>query len=135
MYVSDFVSPVAAIPEVRKKLVAEQQLMGLNGGIVMDGRDIGSVVFPNADLKLFMTASAEIRAKRRYNELIERKLNVDYNEVYKNVTERDYIDSNRKDSPLRMADDAIEIDNSNLSVKEQITEIMNLVERTLNIEK
>jgi cytidylate kinase len=133
MEVSSFVSAVSTIPEVRQQLVKQQQNMGLGNGIVMDGRDIGTVVFPNADLKLFMTASADIRAKRRYNELINRKIDVTYNEVYKNVTERDHIDSNREDSPLQMADDAIEIDNSNLSEEEQFTKSINLVKNTLGI--
>ena len=135
MAVSNFVSPVSAVPEVRQQLVKQQQNMRSASGIVMDGRDIGTVVFPNADLKLFMTASVEIRANRRYNELIDRKIDVSYAEVYKNVTERDHIDSSRKDSPLRKADDAIEIDNSNLSIQEQITEIMRLVKKTLDIKK
>ena len=136
MEVSNFVSAVSAVPEVRYQLVKQQQDLGKNdSGIVMDGRDIGTVVFPNAELKLFMTASAEIRAKRRYNELVGRNEDVTYDEVFKNVNERDYIDSHRKDSPLMKADDAIEIDNSNLSLEEQFTKIMQLVKTNLETEK
>ncbi|MBL4662713.1 MAG: (d)CMP kinase, partial [Flavobacteriaceae bacterium] len=110
--ISKFVSPVAAISEVRKKLVEQQRRIGEGQGIVMDGRDIGTVVFPNADLKIFMTASPEIRAQRRYDELLKRGDSISYEEVLENVTERDHIDSTRDDSPLRQADDAIVIDNS-----------------------
>ncbi|HMC00673.1 MAG TPA: (d)CMP kinase [Flavobacteriaceae bacterium] len=130
--VSNFVSQVSAIPEVRYQLVKQQQLMGKDKGIVMDGRDIGTVVFPNAELKIFMTASAETKAKRRYQELVDRGDKVEYNEVLKNVQERDYIDSHREDSPLVKAQDAIEIDNSNLTIQEQFDKILQLVEKTLN---
>jgi len=129
--VSQFVSQVSTISEVRSKLVEQQQLMGKDKGIVMDGRDIGTVVFPQAELKIFMTASPEIRAQRRYDELIKRGDKVTYNEVLSNVQDRDYMDSNRKDSPLVMADDAIEFDNSELSLEQQFTEIMQLVKITL----
>ena len=130
--VSNFVSAVSAVPEVRYQLVKQQRALDKNNtGIVMDGRDIGTVVFPKAELKLFMTASAEIRSKRRYNELVSRNEDVTYDEVLKNVNERDYIDSHRKESPLIKAEDAIEIDNSNLSIKEQFSEIMKLVRMTL----
>jgi len=129
--VSNFVSKVAEISEVRQKLVEQQQHMGKSGGVVMDGRDIGTVVFKDAELKLFMTASAETRAKRRYSELLERGDNVNYEAVLKNVVERDYIDSNRKDSPLVKAEDAIEIDNSYLSLQEQFDKILELVNITL----
>jgi cytidylate kinase len=129
--VSGFVSKVAAVSEVRKKLVEQQQKMGQDKGVVMDGRDIGTVVFPNAELKLFMTASAETRAERRYQELIERGDKVEYNDVLKNVQERDYIDSNREDSPLTKADDAIEIDNSNLTLEEQFNKILRLAKMTI----
>ncbi|MFB9056563.1 (d)CMP kinase [Mariniflexile ostreae] len=129
--VSSFVSKVAAISEVRQKLVEQQQKLGAEKGVVMDGRDIGTVVFPDAELKLFMTASAETRAKRRYDELLERGDRVAYEAVLKNVQERDYIDSNREDSPLMKADDAIEIDNSNMSLKEQFDKILHLVNITL----
>ena len=114
--ISQLVSKVSTISEVRKKLVSEQQLMGVDSGIVMDGRDIGSVVFPNADLKLFMTASADKRATRRYKELIDRGDNVDFNEILFNVQERDRIDSTREDSPLLMTNDAIEFDNSDMGI-------------------
>lgn len=129
--VSQLVSKIAAISEVRKKLVAEQQLMGKDGGVVMDGRDIGTVVFPDADLKLFMTASADKRALRRYKELIERGDNVDYNDILFNVQERDRVDSTRKDSPLVKADDAIEIDNSDMGINEQFELICNLIDKKL----
>jgi len=124
--VSSFVSKVAAVSEVRLKLVEQQQKMGEGKGVVMDGRDIGTVVFPSAELKLFMIASAKTRAERRYQELIDRGDEVSYEAVLKNVQERDYIDSNREDSPLRKADDAIEIDNSNLSLKEQFNKVLQL---------
>ena len=130
--VSSFVSQVSTIPEVRYQLVKQQQKMGKDKGVVMDGRDIGTVVFPYAELKLFMTASADKRATRRYNELINRGDNVQYNDVLRNVQERDYIDSNREDSPLVKADDAIEIDNSDLSLTEQFDTILNLVTQTLD---
>lgn len=129
--ISELVSKVAAISQVRKKLVAEQQLMGKNGGIVMDGRDIGTVVFPDADLKLFMTASADKRAKRRYKELTDRGDKVNFDEVLFNVQERDRIDSTREDSPLIKAKDAIEFDNSDMSIKEQFERIISLVESRL----
>jgi cytidylate kinase len=131
MEVSSFVSRVSEIPEVRRQLVYQQQNMRKLVGIVMDGRDIGTVVFPNAELKLFMTASPEIRAQRRYEELTKRGDKVDFNDVLKNVQERDYIDSHRKDSPLLKAQDAIEIDNSTLTLEEQYKKIMYLVTMTL----
>lgn len=114
--VSNNVSLVAALPEVRRKLVEQQQRFALDKGIVMDGRDIGTVVFPEAELKLFMTASAEKRAKRRYKEMKDNGADISYEEVLENVTQRDRIDSTRKDSPLVKADDAIEIDNSDLNI-------------------
>ncbi len=129
--VSNLVSKVAAISKVREKLVSEQQEMGLNKGIVMDGRDIGTIVFPNAELKIFMIASADTRAKRRFDELIEKGDDVSYEEIYKNVVERDQMDTTRADSPLVKADDAIEIDNSNLSKEEQFELILNLVQEKL----
>ncbi|WP_369992789.1 (d)CMP kinase [Winogradskyella sp.] len=124
--VSRYVSPIATISEVRQKLVEQQQLMGKDKGIVMDGRDIGTVVFPDAELKIFMTASAETRAKRRYKELLERGHNLSYEEVLENVTTRDRIDSSREDSPLRKADNAIEIDNSDLTIEEQVDSLVKL---------
>ena len=129
--VSSFVSKVSAIPEVRYQLVKQQHKMGKDKRIVMDGRDIGTVVFPQAELKIFMTASPEIRAQRRYDELIKRGDKVSYEDVLRNVQERDYIDSHREDSPLVKADDAIEIDNSNLTLEAQFESIMNLVRMTL----
>jgi len=130
--VSNFVSKVAAIPEVRVQLVKQQQKMGKQKGIVMDGRDIGTVVFPNAELKIFMTASPETRAIRRYNELKAKGDDVTYENVLKNVQDRDYIDTTREDSPLYKGDDAIEIDNSNLTLEEQFENILKLVEKVLN---
>ncbi len=119
MEVSKFVSHVAEVSEVRKILVKQQQKMGKNKGVVMDGRDIGTVVFPDAELKIFMNASAETRARRRYQELLDRDLDVKYEDVLHNVMSRDRIDSSREDSPLKKAKDAIEFDNSDLSEEEQ----------------
>ncbi|MDC9723587.1 MAG: (d)CMP kinase [Urechidicola sp.] len=130
--VSQMVSQVSTVSEVRAKLVEQQQAMGVNGGIVMDGRDIGTVVFPNADIKFFMTASADKRAKRRYKELLDRgDENVTYARVLKNVESRDYIDSTRLDSPLKKADDAIEIDNSDMGLEEQFERVFSLVDSRL----
>ena len=117
--VSNHVSPISALPFVRTALVAQQQRMGLEGGIVMDGRDIGTVVFPQAELKIFVTASAEVRAQRRFDELKEKGMPADYNDILKNVQERDYIDSHREVSPLRQADDALLLDNSHMTIPEQ----------------
>ena len=125
--VSRFVSKVAEVSEVRSKLVEQQQEMGKNKGIVMDGRDIGTVVFPDAELKIFMTASSQTRAQRRFDELSAKGDPVSFEEVLKNVEERDYIDTHRDDSPLVMADDAIEIDNSYLSREEQFDAVLALV--------
>ncbi|MCD0465498.1 (d)CMP kinase [Flavobacterium sp. ENC] len=125
--VSSYVSKVAEVSEVRSKLVEQQQAMGKNKAIVMDGRDIGTVVFPNAELKIFMTASAETRAQRRFDELQEKGDDVSYEDVLKNVVERDYIDTHRADSPLVIADDAIEIDNSYLSREEQFSAVLELI--------
>lgn len=130
--VSNYVSKIAEISKVRAKLVEQQQEMGKEKGIVMDGRDIGTVVFPNAELKIFMTASPETRAKRRFNELLNNSQNVTYEEVLKNVQERDYIDTHREDSPLIIADDAIEIDNSHLTKYEQFEAVLDLVNNILN---
>ena len=129
--VSNCVSRVAAVPEVRYQLVKQQQQMGKEKGVVMDGRDIGTVVFPDAELKIFMTASAETRAERRFNELINRGDHVLFDEVLRNIQERDYIDSHRADSPLRKADDAVEIDNSNLTLDQQFQKVLELVTMTL----
>ena len=117
--VSNFVSQIATVSEIREKMVQQQQAFGKDKGVVMDGRDIGTVVFPDAELKIFMTASAEKRAQRRYDELIARGDEVSYEEVLHNVQSRDHIDSTRKDSPLLKAEDAIEIDNSDMSLDEQ----------------
>ena len=125
--VSQYVSPVATLSAVRRKLVEQQQLMGKDKGIVMDGRDIGTVVFPHAELKIYMIASAETRAKRRYKELVERGDHLSYEDVLENVTTRDRIDSTREDSPLVKADDAIEINNSFLTIEAQLETILNLV--------
>ena len=130
--ISQLVSKVAAISEVRKKLVAEQQAIGKNGGIVMDGRDIGTVVFPFAELKIFMTASVDKRAMRRYTELIDKGDAVSYEEILQNVLERDRIDSTREDSPLIKATDAIEIDNSDLGIQEQFERICELIDKRIN---
>ena len=119
MEVSSHVSPIATLSFVREALVAQQQRMGAEKGIVMDGRDIGTVVFPKAELKIFVTASAEVRAQRRYDELKAKGMDADYADILKNVEERDYIDSHRATSPLRKTDDAIELDNSNLTIAEQ----------------
>lgn len=117
--VSSHVSPVAALPFVRAAMTAQQQRMGRDKGIVMDGRDIGTVVFPNAELKIFVTASAEVRAQRRYDELKAKGQEVDYDDILKNVQERDYIDSHREVAPLRQADDAVLLDNSDMTIGEQ----------------
>ncbi|MEO9893774.1 (d)CMP kinase [Aurantibacter sp.] len=119
LQVSAFVSPVAEVQAVRVKLVEMQQQMGKEKGIVMDGRDIGTVVFPDAEMKVFMTASIQARATRRYKELLDRGEQVTYQEVLENVESRDYIDSNREFSPLRKADDAIEFDNSDIGLQDQ----------------
>ena len=119
MEVSNHVSPIATLGFVREAMVAQQQQMGKDKGVVMDGRDIGTVVFPDAELKVFVTASAEVRALRRYDELKGKGMEADYEEILKNVQERDYIDSHREVSPLKKADDALELDNSNMTIAEQ----------------
>lgn len=124
--VSEFVSPIAAIPEVRAKLVVQQQEMGRKKAVVMDGRDIGTVVFPDAELKIFMNASAQERAQRRYKELLERGENIKFEDVLQNLEDRDRIDSNRKDSPLRKASDAIEINNSEMNIEDQFQMVLQL---------
>ena len=117
--VSKHVSPVAALPFVRTAMVAQQQEMGRDKGIVMDGRDIGTTVFPEAELKVFVTASAEVRAQRRFDELAQKGMPADFDEILRNVVERDYIDTHREVSPLRRADDALLLDNSHLTIAEQ----------------
>lgn len=119
MEVSSHVSPIATLGFVREAMVAQQQQMGKDKGVVMDGRDIGTTVFPNAELKIYVTASAEVRAQRRYDELKAKGMEADYQDILKNVQERDYIDSHREVSPLRKADDAIELDNSDMTIAEQ----------------
>ena len=119
MDVSARVSKIAALPFVREALVAQQQAMGKEKGIIMDGRDIGTVVFPDAELKIFVTASAEVRAQRRYDELKAKGMPADFDDILKNVKEHDYIDSHRETSPLRKADDALELDNSHMTIEEQ----------------
>lgn len=125
--VSNYVSKVAEIPEVRSKLVEQQKEMGKTKGIVMDGRDIGTVVFPDAELKIFMNASAHTRAERRFKELKEKGDIVSFEAVLKNIEERDYIDTHRDDSPLVKAKDALEFDNSNISKQEQFEKVLKLV--------
>ncbi len=132
MEVSGLVSPVSVISEVRRYLVQQQREIAKNKGVVMDGRDIGTVVFPNAELKIFLTASPEVRAERRYKELIEKGTPASYEDVLANLQERDYIDSNRSDSPLKQADDAVLLDNSNLTREEQFNETMQLVKKVLS---
>lgn len=127
LQVSSMVSPIAVIPEVRDYCVALQQKMGENKRIVMDGRDIGTTVFPNADIKIFITASAEIRAKRRFLEFEREGKTISFDEVLKNVIERDYIDSTREYSPLRKAEDAIEVDNSNLNLEQTVEAVMKII--------
>ena len=119
MEVSNKVSPIAALGFVREAMVAQQQQMGKDKGVVMDGRDIGTTVFPDAELKVFVTASAEVRAQRRFDELKAKGMDADFDDILKNVQERDYIDSHREVSPLRKADDAIELDNSHMTIPEQ----------------
>ncbi len=133
MEVSSFVSKVAAVSEVRAKLVQQQQVYGKNKGVVMDGRDIGTVVFPDAELKIFMTASSEVRAQRRYLELKEKGAQVTFDEVMANVQERDEMDSSRKDAPLIQAADAVVIDNSEMTRKEQFDLIYKLVQKHQSI--
>lgn len=130
--VSSYVSKIATIDEVRTKLVEQQQEMGKNKGIVMDGRDIGTVVFPDAELKLYMTASALTRAQRRYDELVNKGDSVTFEAVYDNVVERDYIDTHRANSPLVKATDAIEIDNSNMTREEQLALVLELVQKVIS---
>ncbi len=129
MEVSQLVSKIAAIKEVRAKLVEEQQKMGIKGGVVMDGRDIGSVVFPNAELKLFVTASPEIRTERRYLELYQTNNTVSKEDIRKNLEERDHLDSTREESPLIQAEDAILLDNSNYTQEEQLQVALELVKK------
>lgn len=130
--VSSFVSKISTIPEVRKKMVLIQQELGKDKAIVMDGRDIGTVVFPNAELKLFITADIDVRTKRRYEELIQKKQPVDFETIKENLIQRDRIDSTRSDSPLRKAEDAVVIDNSNITKEEQLEIAYNLALKAIN---
>ncbi len=129
--VSNHVSPVAAVPFVRESLVAQQQKMGEEKGIVMDGRDIGTTVFPNAELKIFVTATSQVRAQRRYDELNAKGMPANFEDILKNVEERDYIDTHREVSPLRKADDAITLDNSNMTIPEQKAWLMEHFHKTV----
>jgi cytidylate kinase len=129
--VSQYVSLVSTLSEVRKQLVKLQKEFGMHKGVVMDGRDIGTVVFPEAELKLFMTASTEIRAKRRFKELLGKGENVSFDDILENVKSRDYIDSTRKDSPLIKANDAIEIDNSELTLEQQFNIVLSLAKEKI----
>lgn len=130
--VSTFVSRISQIPEIRSLMVELQRQIGVYKGIVMDGRDIGTVVFPNADLKIFMTASVDIRAKRRFDELKGRNLEISFDEVKRNIVARDIADENREVSPLRRADDAIVLDNSRMSVDEQMVWVRKIIEAKWN---
>ncbi|MGN0221484.1 MAG: (d)CMP kinase [Prevotella sp.] len=132
MEVSSHVSPIAALPFVREAMVAQQREMGIQKGIVMDGRDIGTTVFPHAELKVFVTATAEIRAQRRFKELLEKGMDADYEKILKNVQERDYIDSHREVSPLRQAEDAILLDNSHMTISQQQQWLLEQVQRVCN---
>jgi CMP/dCMP kinase len=125
--VANYVSQISKIKEVRVEMVKQQQEMGKQKRIVMDGRDIGTVVFPDADIKIFMTASVEIRAQRRYDELREKDINTKYSEVFENIKNRDFIDENRKESPLKMDRDAMVLDNSKISRKEQLDWILKIL--------
>jgi CMP/dCMP kinase len=127
MRISEMVSPVSTLSDVRRFLVAQQQKMGTRKGVVMDGRDIGTVVFPNAELKIFLTADKNIRTQRRFDELTKKGQVVDFEAIKRNLLERDLIDSNRADSPLRQAEDAILIDNSHLTPAEQMQKVLNMV--------
>ena len=129
--VSNHVSKIAAIPFVREAMVEQQRRMGAEKGIVMDGRDIGTTVFPDAELKIFVTASAKVRAQRRYDELQQKGMPADFDDILKNVEERDYIDSHREVSPLRQAEDAILLDNSNLTIPQQNEWLMQQVNKAL----
>lgn len=131
MDVSNRVSVIAALPFVREAMVKQQRRMGQAKGIVMDGRDIGTTVFPDAELKIFVTASAEVRAQRRYDELISKGIEEDFNEILQNIQKRDYIDSHREVSPLRKADDAVLLDNSNMTINEQNEWLLQQVQRVI----
>ena len=129
--ISNFVSKVAAIPEIRKEMVKLQRNIDRKKGVVMDGRDIGSVVFPDADIKLFLTASDTVRAKRRFKEMINNGFSVSYDDILNNIRIRDNLDSSRSDSPLTIEKDAVVIDNSNMSIDEQIKQIIHLIDKKI----
>lgn len=131
MEVSNVVSKVAAVSEVRKKLVDQQRKMAFNKSIVMDGRDIGTVVFPKADMKIFMIATAEKRAQRRFKEMKDKGIEISYDAVFKNVNDRDLVDTTRKDSPLIKAKDAVEIDNSDLNANQTFEKVYNYIEKNM----
>lgn len=133
MEVSNMVSPVATISSVRKAMVAQQRIMGENKGVVMDGRDIGTVVFPYAELKIFLNADTEIRAKRRMDEMISKGINISFQDIKKNLRDRDRIDSTRKDSPLKKAFDAIEIDNTDMTREQQLEHVLDLAKRRIRV--
>ncbi len=134
MEVSNLVSPVSEISRVRRKLVEQQRRLGAGKGVVMDGRDIGTVVFPDAELKIFMTANLEVRAERRQKELLEKNTKIDLKEVIDNLKNRDTIDSSRADSPLKKADDAHVIDTSDISFEEQVNQILEFVKDNVEVE-
>jgi cytidylate kinase len=129
MEVSNMVSPVAELSIVRRDLVRQQQEMGKSKSVVLDGRDIGTVVFPNAELKIFLTADEKVRADRRFKELTEKGINLNYDDVINNLKERDHIDSTRKDSPLKQAEDAYLLDNTNLNLEESVAYVLKLIEK------
>ena len=132
MEVASQVSPIAALGFVREAMVQQQRIMGQGKGVVLDGRDIGTVVFPDAELKIFVTASAEIRAKRRFDELTEKGMSCDMQEILENVLERDRIDTTREISPLKQAEDAIVLDNSNMTIPEQKEWLLNQFKKAAN---
>src|SRR5664280_787409 len=132
MEVTSLVSRISQIPEVRERMVELQRQIGVSKGIVMDGRDIGTVVFPDADIKIFMTASVDIRAKRRHNELKEKGVNIDFEEIKRTIIARDIADENRDISPLRRADDAIILDNSRMTIEEQMVWIKDIIDKVRN---
>jgi CMP/dCMP kinase len=131
--VSEFVSRISQIYEVRERMVQLQRQIGAFKSIVMDGRDIGTVVFPDADIKIFMTASIDIRAKRRFDELKIKGINIDFEEIQRNIVARDIADENRDISPLRRAEDAVVLDNSRMTVHEQMLWVMNIIEKKINV--
>jgi cytidylate kinase len=130
--VTKYSSPISAYPVVREKLIDQQRVLGQNGGVVMDGRDIGTVVFPNADLKVFLIANLDARTERRHKELHQKGVKIDKDELKKQIAERDHNDSTRASSPLKKAADAIEMDTSNLSFEQQVEELLKLANNIIN---